>query len=97
VIVDHQVNRAEFARDTGESILDRKAIDQIDRDGDCRSACAGNQRSRLVDLACRSCQDGDLGASLRLMKRNLAANPACPATVTTGTVPFSSVIKIFLS
>jgi hypothetical protein len=75
VIVDQQVNRAELGRNPAERILDPEAIDQIDRDGDGPSALPVDEGRRFVYLACRSRQDGNLGAALRLMKRDLAPDP----------------------
>jgi hypothetical protein len=48
---------------------------------------------RYCGFACSTplkCQDGDLGASLRLMKRDLAANPAsCAGDHSDGAIQFS--------
>ena len=76
VIVDEQVNRAEVGRNPTERILDTEAIDKIDSDGDCCPAFPVDEGRSLVYLACRWRQDGDLGAALRLMKRDLAPDPA---------------------
>src|SRR5262249_26548331 len=42
VIVDDEVNRPELGGDAAERILDSRAIDEIHRDGDCRTAGAGD-------------------------------------------------------
>jgi hypothetical protein len=73
VIVDEQVNRAQVGRNPTERILDTEAIDKIDWDRDCCPAFPFDEGRSLVYLACRSRQDGDFGAALRLMKRDLAS------------------------
>jgi hypothetical protein len=97
VIVDDQVNLPELGSDAAERILDSEAIDKIHREGDCHPAGAGDEGCGLIYLARRSRQDGDLGASVRLVKRDLAPDSApsagndCDGAIQVGheqTLPF---------
>jgi hypothetical protein len=79
VVVDDQVDRPELGRYALEHMFDSSALNKVDREGDRYSAFPANQRRRLIYLARRPRQDGNLGAAPRLMKRDLTPDPATGA------------------
>jgi hypothetical protein len=57
-------------------MFDCSALNQVHREGDRYSAFLANQRRRLIYLARRPRQDGNLGAAPCLLKRDLTPDSA---------------------
>jgi hypothetical protein len=76
MVVDDQVNRPELGNYAAKHMFDSSPVNKVHMKRNRYSAFPANQRRRLVYLTNRPRQDGNLGATPRLMKRYLASDSA---------------------